>query len=537
RIEVYHGYEKLVENRDYTIAYSDNTNAVLEPESPDPIAAITQIRTANARVKIPKVTIKGKGNYKSAKSFMFGIERADIDTAKVTTGNEMLVVAGNKTKLGNIKLNVVLEGKALKAKKDYELTYYHGDGVNENNLIASPAAEVISQSGSVYTILISAKVGSNLTGDRTVKVTSVASPDDLPVVVPKKDLSKVKIAGLNANVEYAGRPLVIADLFKEDNVTRNPDGNRDTDDAWTAVTLYTMDGKTKAKTVLREGTDYSVSMDNTGIPGKFTLTFTAKDDGDYEGVVKKTITIKPYNLKTDAGKNLIIDEIDDATYTKAGVTPSVTVKLVTEWNTDESGIRTTPKTFIKLKEGSDYTLTYKNNVKPQTKDAGKSAPTVTIKGTGNFTGANATATFTIKKADVMQVELSAQDVIYNSKGKAGYFMVAPKLMDDGKPVAVGKNREIDAIDKNAYEYFYAEDTELTDGTMKYAGSRMKATDPVPAGTLILVGVEVSVTAANSPYEQTNGTPLFGYYRVLAPGKDISKMSAGLAKGVTFAFQN
>lgn len=552
RIEVYCGNRRLCENRDYTVSYANNTNALEMPSGAENVE--DDLKSNNAgKVKIPAVTIKGKGNYKDKAEFRFGIYKADINEAVFTSGDTAYIVAGSKVKLSSVKPAVALNGKTLKLNKDYELTYFYD---TSEALVQEPSKEIVGAAGKTYTIQIKAKDGSNLTGvkEDKVTVTSVAAKADIPAGPVRTKMNKVKIAGLSTSVEYTGSEITLKDLFKADKVTKDPNGDKNESDAWEQVTLYTIDAKTKVKTPLKqyvEGletptefatgdpntADYEVFMSNTGVMGKFTLTFTGMND--YEGTLKKTITVKAYNVRNDARGVLIIDDIPAVDYVKTGAKPSVTVKYVTRW-ADES--KTTPSEYFTLEEGIDYTLTYKNNVKPALSTIGKKAPTVTIKGKGNYTGANATKTFTINKANVKDnVVLTVADVIYNSKGKAGYFMPTPKIMDSGKAVSAGKNKDIEAIAKTAYKYYYAEDTDLMDDahTPRYAGTEVLKTDKVAPGTRIKVTATAVVKSDNSPYNKTDdeGVTIEGYYNIIDTGKDISKMNAGLTKGVTISFHN
>ncbi|MBQ6845322.1 MAG: leucine-rich repeat protein [Agathobacter sp.] len=119
-------------------------------------------------------------------------------------------------------------------------------------------------------------------------------------------------------------------------------------------------------TRLTEGKDYTVNFANNISAGTATATVTGI--GDYTGTVTRTFTINKAHLDT---KTITLSK---TSYTYNGKTkkPAVTVKV----------------NGTKLKSGTDYTVTYKNN-----KNIGKA--TVTIKGKGNYTG-TVTKQFTIK---------------------------------------------------------------------------------------------------------------------------------------------
>ena len=120
---------------------------------------------------------------------------------------------------------------------------------------------------------------------------------------------------------------------------------------------------------LKKDTDYTTAYaDNTKI-GKATVTVTGK--GDYKGSTTATFNINAISIK-DAK----VTGLGAKIYTGKAITPAVTVKL---------GGKT-------LKKDTDYTVTYKNNIKAGT-------ASVTIKGAGIYSG-TVSKTFTIKAKSV-----------------------------------------------------------------------------------------------------------------------------------------
>ena len=106
---------------------------------------------------------------------------------------------------------------------------------------------------------------------------------------------------------------------------------------------------------LKNGTDYTVTYKNNVKPGTATVTITGK--GNYKGSLSKTFKINRPSVKSATVS------VANAKWTGKALTPKPTVKL---------GSKT-------LTAGTDYTVTYKNNVRPGT-------ATVTITGEGNYTG-------------------------------------------------------------------------------------------------------------------------------------------------------
>ena len=144
---------------------------------------------------------------------------------------------------------------------------------------------------------------------------------------------------------------------------------------------YTYDGKAKKPTVtvkdgaivLKEGTDYTVTYSNNINIGTAEVTVTGK--GNYTGMVTKEFTITKADPPEQGVKNLsqCTIKLSKSSYAYDGKAkkPAVTVK--------------DGKTV--LKEGTDYTVTYSNNI-----NAGTAKVTVT--GKGNYKG-TVTKSFTI----------------------------------------------------------------------------------------------------------------------------------------------
>ncbi len=288
-------------------------------------------------------------------------------------------------------------------------------------------------------------------------------------------MSKVKVADLPASTEYNGTPYQVPD---------------------TAV-LYYVDKSTKKGVVLTRSDDgitgdYTVSITGGDKAGKATIYFTGING--FEGSIKKTVTIKAYDFNKNNGGRLNVSA-ENAIYSKAGATPAVTVTFF-------NGIET-----IELKEGVDYKLSYKNNKKPAA-SSDKKAPTVVVKGIGNFKG-KATDTFAIAPAPVSDTRLVAKDVKYKAKGKKGYFLSKAALYQENKALT-------ETYDKSALVYTYATDTTLGDNTTRAAGDIVAATDLVLSGTVIKVSIPakaVKLTAKSGFYLDDENAMITGTYTV------------------------
>jgi hypothetical protein len=111
-------------------------------------------------------------------------------------------------------------------------------------------------------------------------------------------------------------------------------------------------------TVLREGTDYTLSYENNINAGIATVTATGMGNYDAESSISTTFLISPRHIK-----DVSVAAIPDETYDGTPKTPAVTVTNGT----------------IPLVLGTDYNVTYSNNTNAGTAN-------VTITGMGNYTG-------------------------------------------------------------------------------------------------------------------------------------------------------
>lgn len=202
-------------------------------------------------------------------------------------------------------------------------------------------------------------------GETTVRCVKGSAADlyaqeyDMPVeyMVEKVDISAAQVNGVSNSYNYTGKAI-----------TPN-------------VTVKFGD------TVLTKSVDYTVSYSNNTNAGTATINITGI--GKYEGNLAKTFNIARINMS----KTYISLSATKYTYNQDAKKPSVTAKY--------SGMT--------LKNGTDYTLKYSNNI-----NAGTASVIVT--GKGNYTG-SITKNFTINKKSISQtsIKLSKTTFTYNKK--------------------------------------------------------------------------------------------------------------------------
>ena len=129
---------------------------------------------------------------------------------------------------------------------------------------------------------------------------------------------------------------------------------------------------------LKEGTDYTVSYSNNINVGLATIII--KGMGNYKGTIEKRFQITPISLN-----DCSISEIYNKTYTGNEIRQNIKVAYGS----------------IVLKEGTDYTLTYKNNINVGTAE-------IIIVAKGNYTG-TIIKTFIINPKNVTGLKLSSPD--------------------------------------------------------------------------------------------------------------------------------
>ena len=363
------GETVLTEDEDYTVAYANNKNA----------------GTAT-------VTITGKGNYASQITKTFTIAKRSITAATVTG-----IV--NKTYNGSAQAQaptVKVDGSTLAKGTHYTLSY-------ANNKNAGTATVTITgkgnYSGSVSkTFTIAPK---QVSPTFALSATSYTYDGKAKTpAVSKVAAAKVNLTTSSYSVAYA-KGRTNAGTYK---VTVTLKGNykgsasktftikpRSLAKATvTGIKNKTFNGaaQTQALVVklgtvkLTKGTHYTVAYANNKNAG--TATLVIKGKGNYTGSIKKTFKI----AQRDFSKATVA-AIAKQLYTGSAIKPAPVVK----WG------------GTTLKNGTDYTVSYKNNVK-----LGKA--TVTITGKGNYTAKTKTATFTIYKAAIggARVSLSSTSV-------------------------------------------------------------------------------------------------------------------------------
>lgn len=404
-----------------------------------------------------KVYIKGKGNYSGSCSLTFSITARPVSTLKITVpsvtyngkaqkpavtvkynnykfknGTDYTLSYKNNTKIGTATVTVKGKGKLsgtksvtfkINAKPIKNAVITYNNSLTYNGSTLSPAVTVKYGNATLkkntdYTVAYSNNVNAG-TGTITITGKGIYGGS-------VKKTFTIKKLGISATaVSGTGNKVYTGSVIKP-------------------VPAVKVGGRT-----LKNGTDFTVSYKNNTEPGTATLKVTGK--GNYSGSVSKTFKI------TARAINDVEVTIPDTVFTGEQVKPDVvvsygnyqfinnsdytlsfkdnvnigTASVVVTGKNHLSGSRTVTfpiekadissteiavknATFtgsavksdvdvrlgnVTLKEGTHYTLSYKNNVNAGTAQ-------VTISGKGSLEGA-VTKSFTIEKADILKASISA----------------------------------------------------------------------------------------------------------------------------------
>lgn len=366
-ITVKYRNKTLKNGKDYTVSYQNNINA----------------GTAY-------VIIKGKGSYSGTVKRSFTIKPAIIYkqctfykiASQYYTGSQIKPVP--KIKNGTT---------TLKNRTDFTLTY-------QNNVNKGTAKVYIKGKGNYsgscsLTFSITARPVSTL--KITVPSVTYNGKAQKPAVTVKYNNYKFK-NGTDYTLSYKnntkiGTATVTVKGKGKLSGTRSVTFKINAKPIKNAVITYnnslTYNGSTLSPAVtvkygnatLKKNTDYTVAYSNNVNAGTGTITITGK--GIYGGSVKKTFTIKKLGISATA-----VSGTGNKVYTGSVIKPLPAVKV---------GGRT-------LKNGTDFTVSYKNNTEPGT-------ATLSVTGKGNYSG-SVSKTFKITARAINDVEVTVPDTVF-----------------------------------------------------------------------------------------------------------------------------
>lgn len=374
--------------------------------------------TACKDAKVPKgysgsfvLTVKGIGNYS-------GVIRQEIKVAtKQTLLKNASVIIGE-----NVKSSVYTgeEKKLVPAVYDAKAKCYYRV-INGGLEAPITGKKEVVDPKDVYLV----KLGDDyLIQDRDFTVTyenNTAVGTATLTIQGKGDYSGMKSAGFQ----------ITGNAFSSKDITIK--GIGDVDYSGTAATFSYKDvkvvykeGTTQARE-LKWGQDFTVKYAKNINKGTATVTFTGLAGGGFTGKITKKFKINPIDIadETKVIRAASMKEIK-MVYDKAGVKPEEQIVLKSA-----SGKQ--------LKQGVDYTISYKNNKKAATAYEEK-APSFTIKGKGNYKG-SFTVNFTILAGVLSDEDIRVEiaPIAFSAKKKDTYEYKPKVTVYDGKKTMKAKS--------------------------------------------------------------------------------------------------
>ena len=391
-VTVKNGSTTLVNGTDYSISYSNNTN----------------IGTAT-------VTITGKGKYSGSTSKTFTI------TAKKISGCTMTLSSSSFTYTGSaIQPTVTIKNGSttLVNGTDYTLSYSNNTNVGTATVTATGKGKYTGTVSKTFTIT------ANSISSCTVTLSGTSfeyTGSAIQPTVTVKNGSTTLVNGTDYSVSYSsntnvgtatvtatGKGNYTGTISKTFTITAKKISDctmtlSATSFDYTGSAIQPTVTVKNGSTTLVNGTDYTLSYSNNTNIGTATVTATGK--GKYTGTISKTFTIGMKNIDTCT----MTLSATSFTYTGSAIQPTVTIK---------NGSTT-------LVNGTDYTLSYSNNIKAGT-------ATVTASGKGKY-GGSLSKTFTIsaKKISSCTISLNASSFKYT-----GYAIQPTVTLKDGNTTLV-----------------------------------------------------------------------------------------------------
>lgn len=499
-VNVYDGDTMLKAGRDYTVKYFNNINA-----NADGVWKKGSGQGTDFNESIPYVQIIGKGNYTDEIKVNFDIHPAVIadqdgkPAEKVVLKYTDQFVAARKVlkPFGSIKYS-----KAMKLNQDYELSLTavnvrDGSGVSVSSGTVFDNAVIPAEYEGEFMLTVTGT--GNYTGSisKSVHVTDKlhlmknakitlgknqksmelvgGSVELTPSTEDSADTFTVKfgrtiltpgqdyqVSYLDQSNERVGKATLVITGVGDYSGTKTAaftvKGKAFTagkitvtgieDKVYTgraitqndAILVYNAGGPDERE--LRYGTDYTVSYAKNINKGTATMTFTGSKEEGFSGSFKKSFKIAAVSIDTverGAGWDAIVAE-----YSKEGAKPASEIVL-----TNAGGIR--------LRNGKDYTLSYKNN-KLVADASDEKAPTITVKGKGNYQG-SFSIPFTITGADLRtkirngEIAVKTTAVAYQQNKSDDYaYRPAVKLMEGNKPLRLGADYTVTYINNTQADY-------------------------------------------------------------------------------------
>ena len=368
----------LVEGRDYTVEYQNNTS-----------------------IGRARAGITGIGNYSGYFTTAFYISRGSISNCDITLSYTSTTYDGTEKKPS---VTVKCKGNTLTEDQDYYLYYRNNTNIGTASVTISGAGNFSGSETKTFQIKASdfskcdiQLSASSFTYDGTEKKPKIIVKNGKKQLTANTDYTvsyKNNINAGTASVTITGKGKYSGTITKSFSIKP---ANFTKASVTLSASSFTWNGTKKKPGVtvkfgrrqLTSGRDYTVSYKNNVSVGTASVTITAK--GNYTGSISKNYSI----TAVDFTKTSVSLSVSSFTYDGAEKKPKIIVK---------NGKK-------QLTANTDYTVSYKNNI-----NAGTAS--VTITGKGSYSGSQK-KNFTITPADLTKttISLSASSFIYDGAEK------------------------------------------------------------------------------------------------------------------------
>jgi len=424
----YNGVE-LVEGTDYTLTYKNNV-----------------------AVGIASVTITGKGNFRSSITLDYKKKRKDIKGLEATCTESMAYNGGYRNAAVTLK-----DGETvLRLNKDYKVAY-------KNNVYPGTATVVITGIGNysgtkelTYNIIPRGISAVTMKGLAVKYYTGGARTQSLTLTYGKQKLKLNKDYTLTYenNVEVGIAKVIVKGIGNfqgETELLYKIKPRSVTELTFSKVKNYTYTGKeitpnvtiVHGKHTLEKDKDYTITYSRNVNVGTASITITGI--GQYTGTKKITFKINRRGISAATVEGLAVKY-----YTGKGVKQNLTLTY----------------NGTTLKYGTDYTLTYKNNVKV-------GIASVTITGKGNYTS-SITLKYKIKAKDISDLDFTCtESMAYNGAARKATVTIK------NNGVTLKLNRDYKLTYKN--NVYPGTATVVITGIGSYTGTKELTYNIIPRG--------------------------------------------------------
>jgi len=451
------GKTRLKLKTDYTVTYKNNTNADTKTFSDGDIpqggrGENLDDTSEGFDKRLPYVIITGKGNYTGKVYVNFHIEPADISKAESNDSKFTLKYTdqfeAKPGKYASIVTQFKYQNKKLKygTNLDYILDVQKAGAESDSSAVSLNNKGQLPLTNGTYQLTITG-IG-NYSGVLSGKVLQVADKTKL--------LKNAKVSGISA----------VSNVMK--------------DQLEKGVELDSFEVKLNGITLTKD-TDYEVKYINNHAIGNATVLITAKEQSGYIGSKSVSFKIKGAAFKANAVQ--MTGWEDELPYTGKALTQN---QVVLKTNDGKD-----------LVYGTDYTTSYKNNIKK-----GNATIVFTAKPSSGYTGSFS------KKFKIVPMDLStalnkedllidgaertdsgwklSESIPYQKGGAIAEDKISLQLKETGTTLIAGKGKD--------YTVSYANNKELGTASMTLKGAGNYTGE-------IMIPFEIEKASLSSLYEE------------------------------------